>query len=123
MNTIIISELPCSSWAKKHAANNRVSAIWEGGETCGTSQQPPLRAAGVPTAAPVGIGVRVQGISVPGELHEAAASRAWDEQSRTGFWKSCCSLLPSKKPPTLAWLDTNDNFFVPFQALVSGLGR
>lgn len=35
-------------------------------------------------------------------------------------------LLTSKKIPTLAWLDTNDNyffFFVPFQALVSGLGR
>lgn len=33
-------------------------------------------------------------------------------------------LLTSKKIPTLARLDTNDNFFfVPFQALVSGLGR
>ena len=32
MNAIIISELPCSSWAKNHAANNQVNAIWEGGE-------------------------------------------------------------------------------------------
>ena len=47
----------------------------------------------------------------PGELREAPASRACDERSRTGFWKSCCSLFPSKIPPTLAWLHTNDNFF------------
>lgn len=60
---------------------------------------------------------------MPGELREATAGWAWDEQSRTGFWKSRCFLFTSKKPPTLAWLDTNDNFFVPFQALVSGLGR
>lgn len=31
MNAIIISELPCSSWAKNHAANNRVRPSEERG--------------------------------------------------------------------------------------------
>lgn len=70
MNAISISELPCSSWAKNHAANNRVRSRG----TCGASQQPPPRAASVPTAASVGIGVREGGILVPGMSRTAAAS-------------------------------------------------
>lgn len=30
---------------------------------------------------------------IPAELHEAAAGRAWGEQSHMGFWKFCCSLF------------------------------
>lgn len=51
----------------------------------------------------------------------AVAGHAVDEQSCTGFWKSCYSLFTSQNPPTLAWLDTRDNALCPSRLSFLGL--